>query len=130
MDGDGTSAAIGGAFTMAEVIASCAASHIGTPRVATHRSKPVEVTAISGSELCQGKLSDHPAWVSALSNMGKLVITDRRFIHLTETGHRDGGALDWLVKWPDGRLEILDDTAFNVRFSPLEAGGPPMEVAP
>lgn len=125
-------AANGGALA-----AAVGSSHdVGSRPVPTHRGKQVEVVAISGSELCQGKLADHPAWVTTLSHVGKLVVTDRRFIHLTESGQHEGGALDWLVKWPDGRVEILDDTDFNVRFEPMRYPDvisilcKPAEVAP
>lgn len=97
--------------------------HVGSREVPTHRGKPVEVVAASGSELIQGKLANLPAWVREMSNDGRLVLTDRRFIHLSEIGQREGGPLDWLVKWPDGRIEIFDDRAFCVRFGPILESG-------
>lgn len=117
-------AANGGA--LAAAVSACAGSQVGAVRVWTHMAKPVEVAAIAGSELCQARVADHPAWVRELSQAARLVVSDRRFTlvsgsesHGLKVSHH-GGAPDWLVKWPDGRLEIFDDTDFNLRFSPRE----------
>lgn len=112
------------ANSLQAVVAGCASLHVSAPRLATHVGKPIEVQAISGLELTTGSRTTWPAWVEELCAAGRMVVTDRRFIVIGNALHssdyrEEGTPAEWLVRWPDGSIQIFGDAAFETRFRPI-----------
>lgn len=112
------------ANSLQAVVAGCASLRVSEARVATHVGKPVEVQAISGLELTTGSRKTWPAWIVELADAGRLVVTDHRFIVLGDAlhssdYHEEGLPAEWLVRWPDGSIQIFGDAAFETRFRPI-----------